>query len=1407
MIDLHAVECLINDCGPMLLDHYQRALTSFWCETAPSGLTPWQWYADYLRQHFKTATDASYDTGTLSHAAAAMASLVYLYPTPQERAAWPNTGNLVVEHLELDTSTSAYLDVDLASALLLERRDTVTGLVNTLIYSTSGQLVPIASRQALFDALGRLWPTLTASRPALHLIPDSSNNFEAQARGVLQQQMRTAAALAHQYQSEYSAPLMSLELDRLSSMIDLCNAAEQTLRTQLVEQLPDWLRNTKGPALRRYGAMLLAVAQCYEDADGQFWLDGISDAETFSYRHLTRQIAIDHPGNDLDVRDVVIINYQVQAAAIPGQDSLIFDGTIRPVRFSLAQLAIGNLGLLAPGRIELTSASAQVLPTWMDERYLRQLVSTLDIGSTYPQMLKEKLLEDAAQREQRQRLLAAQLRSQIPAFAMELHLRDNTVGEAAVEGISQVFLSSPSPTPSPWVMRPLGLLSQPGATSDLLHNAWLLEPHHPDKGPCVLYRPLHPQPLLEFPDRLALLVAIGMPGELQDDLLQRLPETSRRIYAHGGFQEPHLYQAVEDDFAVPWGTPAPVELAIETPVSDIGTALYLACVEETIRHFEAQSTSTEATRWKRWQTLGWLLFNTLLPLAGDTLAKAAWLVQMSIALATFTNADAQRDPVGHRTSLINLLVNVAVLLFSHASARLSQDLQRVEPLPAMAPDQPLLPLLPTPISESPLEFGWSRPDHQLDTTQRTALKKLQAEIPLAELGPPVPSGPMQGLYLHNDQLWASLDNKVYKVEIDPVREQPRIVGSSDTDEPGPWLTQDEVGRWRLDLMLRLRGGMPLGKQLAHAEQQAALSNRALKMELDVGLKQMKEGKTERDLALELASRVTDASHLRQLLTKTQGYARFFSDLLQTLEQSNSINPIKDYKIVRATALYEYVRCEQTGYGLLKKLYHPLRAQLAGLSNQHPAFEDISTADSRIITERLDVMGPLLDQLILAAAKMTEARRQLNRLASRRQAKITELNEWVLTTREKASEHLVWRFLRVENNFNRLSLLHPLNDLATFWLDRAWKNLNLGIAQRLHLSDVEQPVVELNVRILRSIAEQLDVTLRQLDNITPLLNNDGALHVLSELRQDVEQVANGVRQDLTDFPDYPSYSTLNQLRSRAPGLIETTDHGLLLAEPRVGDDTLVDIPGPDNKTPARTYRREQDDWVEVPSVPAPGPSQSTSRSLKRVLKDSRQRMANARTTLHSLQLSTAASYLPVEIEELLTHQQTLLETERQAIEQHLTNDNQTDEARRNDDAALIMKSLDELAQTLNTQAVVLRTQAALRQNPRMGEVQYLIDRGQVQVRVIGQRHQLLKVKGRPDDFLDEYEISHQDKSLWYAHFHYPAMDTARENFIVGHLKTAAQRHAGGASDSSTGNAVAVYRAPITSASAAKYFFGL
>uniref|UniRef100_UPI0015B6B8F9 dermonecrotic toxin domain-containing protein n=2 Tax=unclassified Pseudomonas TaxID=196821 RepID=UPI0015B6B8F9 len=88
--------------------------------------------------------------------------------------------------------------------------------------------------------------------------------------------------------------------------------------------------------------------------------------------------------------------------------------------------------------------------------YLRSVVSELDIGASYPAMLRRKLLDDPNGRVTRQRLLTTQLRSQLPALAQELYLRGKLPDQQAASRIAQVFWTAEDDEARRWIMRPLG---------------------------------------------------------------------------------------------------------------------------------------------------------------------------------------------------------------------------------------------------------------------------------------------------------------------------------------------------------------------------------------------------------------------------------------------------------------------------------------------------------------------------------------------------------------------------------------------------------------------------------------------------------------------------------------------------------------------------------------------------------------------------------------------------------------------------------------------------------------------------------------------------------------------------------------------------------------------------------------
>jgi len=1420
-VDLHELERLINQAGPLLLKTYRSLLVAYWSRFDSSGETPWHWYAHYLREQLQATIDASGKDARLPHFALAAAKLVHDYPSAYQRRAWPNTADhLDVTVLGVDFSLDGKLDVDLASALLIEHADGEPTRDLLLLYTLGGKLLRFASRRALAQAIGRYWPVAGLSAPRqLSLAPSYRQDFESQALGLFQRQLQVIEHLAGQYHSELDAIALSLDLDRFTSMIDLCSEDEANQRQRLFRQLPDWLRNAPSRPLMHYSTLLIDIAQTYDNANGQFWLDGIDTAEAFANRQLAARFAADHPLQPLDPRQVRVINHQTTAAAAAGQGVVFVSGGVTPVEFSLAQLAIGNLGLLKPGRVEL-SASAQAdpgsgaptnqLPVWMTEAYLHEVISDLDIATAYPTMLRAKLLDDAAQRPQRQQLLAAQLRTQLPALAMELFLRGELPDRAVVDHIAEVFATLDSAGPAHWILRPLGFIKAPGSAPDHPGNTWLFEPEVPSASPCLLYRPLHKAPLLYFVDRLALFSAISTPGELQDDLLQRLPAQDRRFYAHGGFLEPHLFVPLDDTSAIPLSTPPPISLAQEAPLAEPAQALYLACVNESIERFSAHAASTAETRWNNWKHLGWLLFNTLLPLAGSTLGKVAWLAQIELALVDYVQSDSERDPSGHRLAMVNLLVNIAMLLFSHSIFRLR--LEQAEPaVPSRAPttipaapavQTPAHTLLNTTVAEQ-LEFSWARPDRKLDARQRSTLETLQATLSVSELGAPVPSGPLRGLYLQGDKLYVVLDDKAYQATLDTERDQMRITGPEQS--PGPWLHHDEIGRWQLDLRLALKGGMPLSAQLRKLQLQKATAMQAAN---DL-IKADKEAISARNLEMttveKLASSTEDDSVLATCQAKINTLSSFWTSHLEHLKARNALSPVKSFKTVHAYALYQDSYCQRVQHSILRKRYQPAREQLLQIARQQPDGYEMTAADIRIAGQRLETLVPLLDDMIENNQKLRQCQDELGKLASQRQPDIMQWRNLAASVSATAEDELILRFLRLECLLNRLAMVHGLSNDGLYWRERFWTHFELGIAQRARLFKLGRAEEEVAIRLLQSIREHLRTARRLLEHLVEYAEADAAQQTVRHMQQELDGILGQIDRDLAELPDYPPVSNLHQLRSKMPGLIETSDHGLLLGEPREDDANTVEVAGPDNKSPGRLYHLKQGAWVEL-SQTRPTAS-ATPRSLKRLLKESDALKAEAGHEMRKLQ-NASDRYLPVELEEVTLHHRDRLLAQADAIEQRLTEANQTDDARQGQDAELVAAALRQQATQLAADATALRVAAALRQKPRMAEVQFLLGKEQVRISRVGSRTRLTRVKGRPDDFLDEYSISHAGSVLWYAHFHYPALGTAKADFTAGHLKTAAQRHSAGQRYTDTiGNSVEVYRAPITGAAAGQYFFNL
>ncbi|NIE76980.1 hypothetical protein F3J45_21305 [Pantoea sp. Ap-967] len=1389
-LDLAQVQQLVNDCGPVLLDDYRQALVDYWNQPDGTGHTPWQRYADYLRQQLSNSISAV-PPGTVEPGLLALASTVASYPSHEARQGAPGNAKPELSLLSLDLTQSLRLH-ELAGALLIA--DAQGGEhAPVILYALNGHLQVFASYAALQQALGRLWPALANSQPQLYSQPLTGHAFEALAGHVLEQQLGIIDRIAERHGPQDDAQHLCLALSHLTSLLDLCPKAERDPLHAAASLLPGWLHDADEHSLVAYAHSLIDIAERAATAKGATWLDGIDDATVFTYTRINAYLDNTHPGHELEPWEVEVINHQALAVALPtGQ----VDGTVTAVRFSLAHLAIGNWGLIRPGRVELQHKKGMALPDWLTERYLQTMVTELDIGRVYPQMLQATLLDNLPERKRRERLLADQLRVQAPTEALALALRKQ-LSPAARLAVSEAFAAKAGR----WGVGPLGLVREAGAEVDWVANAWLIEAASAEPGePCILYRPLSAQSLLEFPSRNHLLSALGTAGALQDDILRRLPDDVRKVYDHGGFAEPNLPGLLElTVLGVPYERPAPVTLADAAPLIHLGQAVYLGCVEETIADFRAHSATSEQTRWERWTTLGWLLLNAALPFVRGPVGTLVWLAQIAVALKQFLQTGNPHGSSQQRIALVNLLVNVGLAIFAHAAPRL--PLQRPARLPGEASVSPAEPLgLPHIEAVAPrhLEQQWASSEAQLSNAQRSALLALRSSPPAEGLGMPIISGDLRGLYLHNERYWTILQGNAYQVKVDEDL-QPRIFSDTQPPVPGPWLRRSSSGRWQPDLRLRLRGGMGGGPRRQALIAQRAEQRETLSRRISEGQQQI----IAQTAALVPLARLVHESNnptvLALSLGKLDAIEAFWDRFIADVEAHAALTGLTLDNNRKAQWEFQRFQIKVSRSTLLSKLI------LRKLASQ--PLRTFATAEDRAAYVRaLEETTPQLDSLVSNAEAIGQGLHTLERLAGRHGTAYDRyMNAKSLLTVPPERTLLATRLLRLESNWRKFIALPNLADRAIYLLDRSWTNLRLAISQRMRLYELPQASEELSARLLHDIASQLRFALRRLENLKlTVASEPAALACLAPIDADVRYIETAVNNDLQD---YPPRSSVAQLQKHTPGLIETPSHGLLLGQPRAGDETLFDVVD-DQQRPIMTFRKQEEEWVPVKNDAAEPATQTRRPSLQLLFETADAEQAKARQTLSFLESSVAQHFLPVEFEELIDmHRLPLADkaatlATRLGKEPDLSPANQQRYQQRLDGIHALLAQLD-------SKRVTLRTRAILRQSPRQSGLEYLIEHNQVHIERLGRRRALTAVPGRPQDYIDEYVVMHGAEPLWYAHFHYTSQDAPKEHFVVGHLKTKEQRLLRGSTVTNpvTQKVEYVHRGRLPPAAAKRYFFNL
>lgn len=846
-IDMQVIAQIIDELPGSLYLYFQQDLVDYWSETDSHGSSRWQWLGEFLQGQM---TAAAAGLSNLSETQRDMLATTAAWPGRLERL--PRSTPTTYAYFIETTLSSAAKEVRVLTPDLLLVRDK-----QVLLCSVAGAVEPFDS----LDAFGEAWGARMQSQLQFDSLtwrrnePDT-NVFEQQAGLILNQQLEDLQTLTFQGQSD---AVLERTLEKLTDPALLFTQARASAPQRLQKvnaQLPVWLKYANVDDRFAYHRHLQDMAQVLQLNQARSFNQGIENIQDFSRNALRKQMRADHQAYD---PDDVLLDFAV-AAGYPGGA-----GIIEHVRMSLTELALKNLAGKPEGTLKLSSKSVATLPGWLDEDYLlgsRGLIQRVDIGSAYPQKIKELLLSDSADARQRETLFTRELKVQLPRQALEYAIRQQY--GVTITGYRYVkALMGESPADrivdgQEVVLRPLALCRKTGAAPDTVNNVFIIEPRDAGTGPHLLYRPLYADALHQYPTRQALLEALANPGELQASVLTWLSDGARPIYAHNGIKEPHIIRFLPgDEFALP-EKPEPATLAVDEGADEwlqsqvngqLLNHLFGSTARALVDLADRESVSNNESRWAIVMEGAWLLFNTLLlPLVRGPAMLAGWFLVLVSSLEQDLAGLDSTDPSTRELALIDLLLNTAMVLL-HAAAPSSRTRQPlVQPAPADSalrlaawrrpvglPRQPgppvvrhgtvALPGEPPAAGDTPLDFSRSMASPHASARLLKSLLDVHVLWP-KPLPPPQASGPLKGLYRIGDTWHASVGGLLFQVSVVPGFGEVYLVAPQHPQRPGFKLASDGQGHWRLERKARLEGGMPREKldkwQRKHRDRIAAL---------------------------------------------------------------------------------------------------------------------------------------------------------------------------------------------------------------------------------------------------------------------------------------------------------------------------------------------------------------------------------------------------------------------------------------------------------------------------------------------------------------------------------------------------------------------------------------------------------
>ena len=1421
--DAKVIEALIKELPWSLPVDLQNALSNYWTEAADTGVSRWRWFSDVLKD---TLSISAVRQSDLNDRARGIINQVIQCPEREERMGQYGVDAVHGYCLETRLSHSDTTSTRLSSASLLVNAH------QALLCQPNGKILPFTDPDAAIEyEVQRIKDSYSVDEITINRYEPDGNIFDFQAATVLNRQLDALGAL--QLPAKVGLKALQAVYLELTDPAQYLRASTQVSRQTLEGLktiLPAWLLQASAADQALYRRYSLDMARVKKNSRGQTFLTGIADIRTFAADALQQQMKLDcerfeqdtpvHISGEIYLPDDIELTFD-RATGYPGTS-----GIIDPVTMSLTDLALKNLVGRPGGGLTLSHRRGWALPAWLTPDYIVRrgaLIEQVNIGRAYSERLEDLLLSNTPDALKRQQLFADQIRVQLPLQALESSIKHENgltpLGARYVAALMQHETDGQQVDHQSVVISQLALLREPEAMPDAVSNMFIIEPAGMTAGPHLLYRPFYSPALHEFSSRAALLEAIATPGLLQDSVLIWLDDGARSVYANGGFQEPHFvrYGLGIENASTGLNLPAAslstdgsrYELQQSLQKGQLLQYLYGSNARALISQASKESVTNSESRWGVLLEGAGLLFNTVLqPFLRGPAMLTVWLVSLVASVVKDIPALSSTDPIARELASVDLLLNLGMVLFQTApGARpvhppLSRESmaqvvrqraparstnaqfiqpqgKRIQGVVALAGELPKA-------ENTALDFSFSNARNRLTSSQHMALTRMQ--VTLAE---PLPEPILNGLYVINGVWHVMAEGSLYRVE-EETGGNWVIVDPHDISRRGPYL-QWADGKWSLDLRLRLRGGMPKPHKTA-VEKRPSPRAIQLKAEFMEFMKQQGPRQKMIDIAESVMQRAAAdpdkytpqdlVMHRQRYEDLLQAQTKIYTDLLacnqERIALGVGIGPetlaiLMQNTVKNARKFVVYAELDRQAHyakwgqftGRGTELENAIAAQLRGYEQ---FVKELVAINERSI-HWLELSERYLDELYDLGEPGAQGFTELS--SDRPEGERSALSVKAMQLHALALPCVkVWSRTLPDSLY---AVLNPLQEQVRTHIDL--NVLDLPPGEHLDVLD----------SLVRHYAQALDalrgINIINVDELEPLYF-DKLLALVNGLHQSTTQKLAAELKLLSRIQVEPSAELPARPKNRSPKrksgstvkvqkrVIKTRDRGQLIGQRSSAEEyraiEVIEVRSEHDDKLLSAYSQHGEVWEEVKGALPAQPPRAT-RTLPVVKGEARKLFRQLDDHLKRAESYKKVSRYPQELEEVLAHEAERLDqlvAELEAAIQTLP-----EASRAKSDQELVADMRNGSAK-LKNKGQLLRIELSFDLPPTSTNLRYLINQHLVRMAAVGLR---VPLRGERKDFMQEYAIYRKDGTpLWYAHFHYAALDTPKEGYSVAHLKSSAQR---------------------------------